>query len=294
MSHTPLAPREPLRLDLEDIRCWLLEQIDGGEEVKGHDSMLSTYINTIDNALAALSSEKGATVEPRGCPTPGACSAVAEIADLKQRLLPQFQGRAQRAEHERDALLEELIAARSSMQQAYGCLWRYVGASNPMFLQARKVLLARLTNEQQAIGIRYANEVFGPTTEHEILHSDCSHDAAPSATAATDAEVDEFVRVARTFSDEHFQNSLVAELRRVYRALFALQDAPPVEVAEPDRPDWARQLPGAELYDRAARYEYIRTLNPRKFSALYNEAMVGVHQFDDLVDRYRDAGEKPK
>ena len=40
-----------------------------------------------------------------------------------------------------------------------------------------------------------------------------------------------------------------------------------------------------------ARYEYLRTLNPRKFAALYNEALMGVHQFDDLVDRYRDAGE---
>ncbi len=69
-------------------------------------------------------------------------------------------------------LTEELIAARSAMQQAYGCLWRYTGSSNPMFLQARKVLLAQLTREQQAIGIRYANEVFGHTTEHEILHSD--------------------------------------------------------------------------------------------------------------------------
>lgn len=110
------APREPLRLDLEDIRCWLLEQIDGGEEVKGHDSMLSTYINTIDNALAALSSEMGAIgLEPRGCPTPGSCSAVEELADLKQRLLPQFQGRAQRAEHERDALLEQLIVHRTTI-----------------------------------------------------------------------------------------------------------------------------------------------------------------------------------
>ena len=53
------------------------------------------------------------------------------------------------------------------------------------------------------------------------------------------------------------------------------------------RPDWAQQLPGAEIFDRAARYEYIRTLNPRKFAALYNEALMGVHQFDDLVDRYR-------
>ena len=68
--------------------------------------------------------------------------------------------------------------------------------------------------------------------------------------------------------------------------------AAPAEVAESDRPDWARQLPGAELYDRAARYEYLRTLNPRQFAALYDEALHG-DRFDDLVDRYRDAGEKP-
>ena len=71
-------------------------------------------------------------------------------------------------------------------------------------------------------------------------------------------------------------------------------DAAPSATAATDRPDWAKQLPGAELYDRAARYEYIRTLNPRKFSALYNEALMGVYQFDDLVDRYRDAGGLPK
>lgn len=166
--------------NLEDLREWLLDRIDGSEETRGDDSLISHFIRQID----ALPSEMGATVEPRGCPTPGSCSAVEELADLKQRILPQFAGRAQRAEHERDALLEQLIAARS-------------------------------------------------------------------ATAATDAEVDEFVRVARTFSDEHYQNALVAELRRAYHALFALQDAPPVEVAEPDRPDWARQLPGAEIFDRS-------------------------------------------
>ena len=124
-------------------------------------------------------------------------------------------------------LERELIEARSAMQQSYGCLWRYTGSSNPMFLQARKMLLARLTKEQQASGIRYANELFGHTTEHEILHSGCSHDAAPSATEET--------------AIGH------------------------------------------------ARYDYLRTLNPRKFAALYNEALMGVHQFDDLVDRYRDA-----
>jgi len=117
-----------------------------------------------------------ATVEPKGCPTPGACSAVEELADLKQRLLPQFQGRAQRAEHERDAMLEQLIVHRTANANL-----------------------------------------------HDVI--DGMRGAVSSATAAPDAEVDEFVRVARTFSDEHYQNSLVAELRRVYRAL-ALQDAP--------------------------------------------------------------------
>jgi len=121
------APREQLRNRLElleDIRCWLLDRIDGSEETKGDDGLISDFIRKLD----ALSSDMGtipdaerkkvmdahlaATVEPRGCPTPGACSAVEELADLKQRLLPQFQGRAERAEHERDALLEKLIAAQ--------------------------------------------------------------------------------------------------------------------------------------------------------------------------------------
>ena len=143
---------------LADLRDWLMDRIDGSIETRGEDGLVSDFIRQID-------------------------AQDAELADIKQRLLPQFAGRAQRAEHERDALLEQLIAARSAMQQSYGCLWRYTGSSNPMFLQARKMLLARLTKEQQASGIRYANELFGHTTEHEILHSGCSHDAAPSETA---------------------------------------------------------------------------------------------------------------
>ena len=101
-----------------------------------------------------------ATVEPRGCPTPGACSAVEELADLKQRLLPQYLGRAQRAEHQRDALLEQLIAARKTINQ---------------------------------IKLEW--------------------EPPPSATAAT------------------------------------------------DRPDWARQLPGAELYDRDHGYDRTASLS---------------------------------
>ena len=148
----------PAPEQLYELREWLLDRIDGGEDMRGEDGLVSDFMRQID-------------------------AQDAELADLKQRLRPQFQGRAQRAEYERDAMLEQLIEARSAMQQSYGCLWRYTGSSNPMFLQARKMLLARLTKEQQASGIRYANELFGHTTEHEILHSGCSHDAAPSETA---------------------------------------------------------------------------------------------------------------
>ena len=106
---------------LEDLREWLTDRIDGSEETRGEDSLISHFINQID----ALPSETtpipqsktqqkrfSAQMEPRGCPTPGACSAVEELTDLKQRLLPQFQGRAERAEHEKDAMLEKLIAAQ--------------------------------------------------------------------------------------------------------------------------------------------------------------------------------------
>lgn len=109
---------------LEDLREWLTAKIDGGEEMRGEDSLISHFINQID----ALPSE---IAEPRGCPTPGACSAVAELADLKQRLLPQFAGRAERAEHERDALLEQLIAARSATGEPVA--WMYEENGERMF-----------------------------------------------------------------------------------------------------------------------------------------------------------------
>lgn len=144
---------------LEDLREWLVSKIDGAIESYGEDSLISSFINQID----ALPSK---TAEPRGCPTPGACSCPGtipdaerkkvmtahmlaesiveratvatprtdaeavdlgkvtvpikgewvgapfartferELIDLKQRLLPQYKGRAERAEHERDAMLE--------------------------------------------------------------------------------------------------------------------------------------------------------------------------------------------
>ena len=121
---------------LEDLREWLTAKIDGSEETRGEDSLISHFINQID---ALPSSEMGTIPAAEtpitqalvsmleagwlslGSSAPGAVKPLVEAlevferenADLKQRLLPQFQGRAQRAEHERDALLEELIALRS-------------------------------------------------------------------------------------------------------------------------------------------------------------------------------------
>jgi len=168
--NTPPAPQHRLA----DLRDWLMDRIDGSEEMRGEDGLISDFIRQID----ALPSEMGAIgLEPRGCPTPGSCSAVAELADLKQRLLPQFAGRAERAERENADLRHDI---------------------------------ERLTESLTA----------------EV-------NKAPSATAA-----------------------------------------PPVE----------------ETAIGHARYEYLRTLNPRQFAALYDEALHGTaDNFDDLVDRYRDA-----
>lgn len=68
MSHTPPAPGQ-----LYELREWLLDRIDGGEEMRGEDGLVSNFIRQID-------------------------AATAELSDIKQRLLPQYLGRAERAE----------------------------------------------------------------------------------------------------------------------------------------------------------------------------------------------------
>lgn len=39
-----------------------------------------------------------------------------------------------------------------------------------------------------------------------------------------------------------------------------------------------------ELRRDAARYNYLRTLNPREFSALWELNLRGEHRFDELID----------
>ena len=146
-SHT--SPRQ-----LDDLREWLISRIDGGEEARSEDTLITYIVGQID----ALPSETGTipdrerekvmtahllaektTVETPvtdavvkmmqagwlslGSSAPGAVRPLIEMlevferenADLKQRLLPQFQGRAQRAEHERDGMLEKLIVHQTTI-----------------------------------------------------------------------------------------------------------------------------------------------------------------------------------
>ena len=113
---------------LADLRDWLMDRIDGGEEMRGEDGLVSDFIRQIDalndqvrsltrpKTIAEWQAAKAPTPasktqqkrfaaqsEPRGCPTPGACSAVTAVAE--QTRLRQM------AEHERDSLLEQLIVA---------------------------------------------------------------------------------------------------------------------------------------------------------------------------------------
>ena len=157
---------------MNDLREWLTDRIDGSEETRGEDSLISGFISQID-------------------------AQDAELADLKQRLLPQYVGRAERAEKqrqmavvERDEMLEKLRAATTMP-------------------------------------------------------------CAPSATAAPGTE--------------------------------------PRGCPTPG----ACSCPAVRVEEGAighARYEYLRTLNPREFAALCNEALAD-ERFDDLVDRRRMKGE---
>ena len=171
MSHTPPAPRHRLA----DLREWLTDRIDGSEETRGEDSLISGFIaqiDALDDQIVGLTRPKtiaewqaakaptpasktqqkrfAAQSEPRGCPTPGACSAVTAVAE---------QTRLRRmAEHERDAMLEELIAARSATGAPVA--WMYEESGERMFghpdgyrpLGAVPLYAGSLPVEETAIG----------------------------------------------------------------------------------------------------------------------------------------------
>jgi hypothetical protein len=46
--------KNDLKIRLEDLRDWLHDQIDGAEESRGWDSMVSSHIETVEAALGEL------------------------------------------------------------------------------------------------------------------------------------------------------------------------------------------------------------------------------------------------
>jgi hypothetical protein len=141
---------------------------------------------------------------------------------------------------------------------------------------AAEVTMLRLDGDADVVVAAF----FARQLERELI-------AAQSATAALPVEEKAIGHALNTldiianWGDEENEWDAVVKYRSVRDRAATL-----VAILRSDR---AQQLPGAEIFDRAARYEYIRTLNPREFAALYDEALHG-DRFDDLVDRYRDAG----
>lgn len=71
----------------------------------------------------------------------------------------------ERAVRERDGL-------EMAIEMAYGILWRdHSRHSAEKSVAARKTLLKVLTKDGQKRGIEYAIDLYGPTTEAEILES---------------------------------------------------------------------------------------------------------------------------
>lgn len=66
----------------------------------------------------------------------------------------------------RQSIAEVIEDQATALERAYGILWRMPDAATG---HARKLLLETMDKEGQRRGIAYALEVFGPTTEAELL-----------------------------------------------------------------------------------------------------------------------------
>jgi hypothetical protein len=233
---------------LDDLREWLMSQIDGSEETRGDDGLISDFIRQID----ALPSEMGVMgLEPRGCPTPGSCSAVAEIADIKQRLFPQYL-----------AVYDRLAGLRSPAPSA-----------------TQTVYDTPRTDAEWACHPAPQEADFAKRLESE--NADLRHDIE-RLTASLTAEVNKAPSATAAPS--------------VWACVYNGLVEKPCKVCDCEMKGYAPQAaPVEETAIGHARYEYLRTLNPREFAALYDEALHGTaDNFDDLVDRRRMKGEPVK
>ena len=186
---------------LADLRDWLMDRIDGSEETRGDDSLISHFIRQID----ALPSE---IAEPRGCPTPGACSCPGATPSDPAAATPITQ-----------ALVSMLEAG-----------WLSLGSSAP---GAVKPLIEAL-------------EVF----ERELI--DIKQRLLPQFQGRAE-RAEKARQMAVVERDEMLEKLIVRQttIANLHDVIDGMRGAVSSAKGEPDRPDWAQQLPGAELYDRA-------------------------------------------
>ena len=254
---------------LEDIRCWLLDRIDGSEETKGDDGLISDFIRKLD----ALSSEMGT------------------IPDAERKKVMTAHMLAESIV-ERATVETPITDAVVKMMEAG---WLSLGSSAPgavkPLIETMELMERELIDVKQRLLPQYVGRAERAQRERQMisherdsllekLRAATTMPCAPSATAAPVAWCVGYddPRMGRIHSDPTMHKPQAEALaERNGLALVSL---------------YAGSLPVEEEAIGHARYEYLRTLNPRQFAALYNEALMGVHQFDDLVDRYRDAGER--
>jgi hypothetical protein len=157
-----------------------------------------------------------------------------ELIDIKGRLLPQFQGRADRAEKE-NADLRGQLAARS--------------ATAAMVSVPREPTKAMRNAGAIAIQHNGGEGVLDALVTDAVAAYKAMLSAAPVENKGTAAPVEE----AATWQDQ-----ALAHLGAV-RDSIDPYSVTAIQVfingsrmkGEPERPDWAQQLPGAEIFDRS-------------------------------------------
>ena len=235
-------------MDNEDEGARLTQQEENRELIAKHRAEVEMW--AIAERKKVMDAHRlAATVEPRGCPTPGACSCPGTIPAVEREKVMTAHMLAEsiveRATVDTPRTDAEVIIATSYVQADFART-----LERELIDLKQRILPQANGRAERAEKARQMAVVERDAILEELI-------AAPSATGATD--LDEFVRVARTFSDEHYQNALVAELRRVYHAQ-------------------------EETVIGHARYEYVRKLSLRQFAKLYDEVLRG-SLFDDVVDR---------
>jgi uncharacterized coiled-coil DUF342 family protein len=84
------------------------------------------------------------------------------LIDIKHRLLPQYLGRAERAEKERDAMLEQFIAARSAAVNAE----QDAIAAEDKLANLREELTAARKSIGKTTGAHYGQKHGGESNEY--------------------------------------------------------------------------------------------------------------------------------